>query len=134
MALVAICYMYSRLSRSLTARGLVPVVRLGVPLGQGWPHFLCSGQKNRLKKLGGHNNVSKKAWREKFYHVKTHNTASLNLLKNSNYFKAYLNHLSSFDFYFFQSMKSNIRGEQSHQICLGRHFFCPRAVVWPPLH
>ena len=29
-------------------------------LNQGWPHFLCSGQKNGLKKLGGHNNVSKK--------------------------------------------------------------------------
>ena len=22
-------------------------------LGQGWPHFLCCGQKNGLKKLGG---------------------------------------------------------------------------------
>ena len=29
-------------------------------LWQGWPHFFCSGQKNRLKKLGGHKNVSKK--------------------------------------------------------------------------
>ena len=35
-------------------------------LGQGWPHFLCSGQKNGLKKLGGHKNVSKKVWRSKF--------------------------------------------------------------------
>ena len=29
-------------------------------LNQGWPHFKCSGQKNRLKKLGGHKYVSKK--------------------------------------------------------------------------
>ena len=46
-------------------------------LDQGWPHFLCCGQKNRLKKLSRHNNVSKKAWRAKFYLVKTHNRASL---------------------------------------------------------
>ena len=44
---------------------------------QGWPHFLCSGQKNKLKELGGQKNVSKKAWWAKFYLVKTHNRASL---------------------------------------------------------
>ena len=36
----------------------VSAVLLG--LDQGWPHFLCSGQKNGLKKLGRHKNVSKK--------------------------------------------------------------------------
>ena len=46
-------------------------------IDQGWPNFLCSGQKNGLKKLGGHKNVSKKAWRTKYNCVKTNNRASL---------------------------------------------------------
>ena len=33
---------------------------------QGWPHFFYGGQKNGLKKLGGHKNVSQKAWGAKF--------------------------------------------------------------------
>ena len=41
------------------------VVKSENTLGQGWPHFLCNGQKNGFKKLGGHKNVSKKAWRAK---------------------------------------------------------------------
>ena len=55
------------------------IVRLTLidALMQGWPHFLYSGQKNRVKKLGGHENVSKKAWQAKLYLVKTHNRASL---------------------------------------------------------
>ena len=48
---------------------------------QGWPHFLCGGQKNSLKKIGWHNNVSEKGWRAKVNLIKTHNRASLTLLK-----------------------------------------------------
>ena len=42
---------------------------------QGWPHFFCGGQKNGLQKLGGHNNVSKNAWRAKFNLLKTNYSA-----------------------------------------------------------
>ena len=34
-----------------------------IDVKQGWPHFLCSGQKNGLKKLDGHHNVSEKLGR-----------------------------------------------------------------------
>ena len=43
----------------------------------GMATLLCSKEKNGLKKLGGHKDVSKKAWRAKFNHVKTHNRAIL---------------------------------------------------------
>ena len=47
-------------------------------LDQGWPHFFYGGQKNGLKKLGGHKNVSQKAWGAKFRLKKTNYRAWLN--------------------------------------------------------
>ena len=38
----------------------------GVGVEQGWPHFLCNGQKKYPQELSGHKNMSKKAWRAKF--------------------------------------------------------------------
>ena len=42
-------------------------------LAQGWPQFLLEGHKKCTKKLVGHNNVSKRAWRAKVNLIKTHN-------------------------------------------------------------
>ena len=46
-------------------------------LDKGWPQFLGGGQKTCFKKLGGHKNVSKNAWRAKFNLIKTHSGAKL---------------------------------------------------------
>ena len=35
-------------------------------LNQGWPHFLCSGRKNGLRKLVGHHNVLEKLGEHNF--------------------------------------------------------------------
>ena len=43
---------------------------------QGWPHFLCNGQKKCPQGLGGHKNMSKKAWRAKFNLKKSYIMAS----------------------------------------------------------
>ena len=54
----------------------MPVCLNPYALLQGWPHFLGGGQKTCLKKLGGHKNLYKDAWRAKFNLIKTHSEAN----------------------------------------------------------
>ena len=49
-----------------------------VNAGRGDPTFCVAGRK-QSQKLGGHKNVSKKAWQAKFNIVKHNNRASLTL-------------------------------------------------------
>ena len=52
--------------------GIGPKINNNESINQGWPQYLFSGQKNCLKILLGHKYGSKKAWRAKFNHIKTH--------------------------------------------------------------
>ena len=117
-----------------------------IALVQGWPHLLCCGQKNCPYKLGGHQKVSKIAWRAKFNLLKTHNHSYFDIKhtsKHYNLFKTLLNGIAAFVVLYFSIRCCRIL-DINQQILFSKKLkgqlkmswqalFCPRAVVWRPL-